>query len=150
MDKYCIYADYLKNVKIPFGHISFNAIHANIDVVAIKMKGKFSGEVILIQYFTANKVGWIYFGDIIPHKMVALIYADVPDNRNDLRKYEEEFAGKVTVVDSARENYLFLNDREIIDIQNLKNAQVPKQKRPAAALESTNTRNAESAAGKTD
>ena len=101
-----------------FGYISYQLVLANLDVIGIHILAK--GEIIVIAYRGANKVGYFYeFGNMSDEK-VFNIFKDVPPDINDLEAYEKSYDGKIEVLKMPKHNYVFINEREAVPLKNKK------------------------------
>lgn len=68
----------------------------------------------------ATKIGFLYEGNMLSDEVVFKVYKDVPKSYNDLAQWAEMMKEKVDVLVETKGRYVFLNDREIMDINHLK------------------------------
>ncbi|MBO6184232.1 MAG: hypothetical protein J6O88_05980 [Chryseobacterium sp.] len=117
--KYASFPPFKKDLKNLFGYLSFNVTLINIDVIGIRLLGKFKDEVVVITFRGATKNGFIYEGPGLSMEQAINVYKDVPDDINDLEEYEKRFFGKVEVLVPRKDNYVFINDMEIRNRKHL-------------------------------
>ena len=98
-----------------FGYISYQLIFANLDAVGVRSKS--SGEVVVITYRGNTKVGFIYDCGNLPEERVLEIYQDVPSDKNNLEAYEKMYEGKMEVLVMPKNNYVFVNEKEVKPIK---------------------------------
>lgn len=107
-----------KELKEQFGYLSFQTIFMNLDLVGIRIIR--TGEVVCILYRGAWKVGFIYEGGNLTPKQVQYTYNDAPDNYNELDRWWKEREDKVEVLHPQKDNYVFINEKEIVLNQKIK------------------------------
>lgn len=98
-----------------FGYISYQLIFGNLDAIGIQILA--THETVVITYRGARKVGFIYDSGEMPMDKVIAIFKDAPDNYNDIEAYEDRLKGKVQVLQMPKNNYVFVNDREVKPIK---------------------------------
>lgn len=102
---------YRSDIKKHFGYLSFNCTLINLDIVGIKLIK--SGEVVVITYRGNRKTGFMYEGDKLTEAQVLRTYTDVPPTWNELAKFEDEYQGRIEILMPLRDNYVFINEKEI-------------------------------------
>ncbi|MCX8533068.1 hypothetical protein [Chryseobacterium luquanense] len=112
--KYASFPPFKKELKEHFGYLSFNVTLINLDVIGIRLLGKFKDEVVVIIFRGAAKTGFMYEGSALTEEQVIKVYKDVPECFNDLTSYEEKFAGRLEVLAPQKDNYVFINEMEIV------------------------------------
>lgn len=95
-----------------FGYLSFNCTLINVDIVGVKLLN--SSEIVVITYRGNRKTGFIYEGEKLTSNQVFAVFNDVPYEWNDLEKYEAAYPGRIEILAPAKDNYVFINDIEII------------------------------------
>ena len=110
--KFAQWPPFRSDLRKQFGYLSFNCTLINLDIVGIRLVS--SGEVVVIAYRGAHKVGYFYEGDKLNSKQVFRAYTDVPDNYNELIDYEKEYFGRIEILAPPRDNYVFVNEQEIV------------------------------------
>lgn len=116
---YSYFPSLKKELKDLFGYLSFNVSLINVDIIGIMITGqKYKNEVVVITFRGATKTGFMYDGSLLSNEQALRIYQDVPDNYNDLEKYKEKFADKIEVLPPLKDNYVFINEMEIIEKEN--------------------------------
>lgn len=108
-----------KELKERFGFLSFQTIFINMDIVGIRIVR--TGDIVCILYRGAWKVGFIYEGGSLTPQQVQKVFADVPENYNELDRWETAMNGKVDVLVPMKGNYVFINDEEVKPIKNKEN-----------------------------
>lgn len=110
--KFAQWPPFRSDLRKAFGYLSFNCSLINIDIIGIRMIR--SGEVVVIAYRGAYKVGYIYDGIKLTDKQVFTAFSDVPVNYNDLPEYERKYAGRIEILAPPKDNYVFVTEQEIV------------------------------------
>lgn len=110
--KYANWAPYKSDIRKAHGYLSFHCALINLDTIGIRLLK--SGEVIVIFYRGAWKRGYMYEGDKISNEQVFKVFNDVPLSFNDLEAYENEYEGRIEILAPARDNYVFINEMEVV------------------------------------
>lgn len=105
-----------KELREKFGFLSFQTALINVDVVGIRIVKSY--EVVIITYFGAWKTGFIYEGGNLTQAQAFKVYSDVPNNYNDLAQWEKSMEGKIEILVPQRDNYVFINDKEVKPVKN--------------------------------
>lgn len=104
-----------KELREKFGFLSFQTIFINMDIVGIRIVR--TGDIVCVLYRGAWKVGFIYEGGSLTPQQVQRVFADVPENYNELDQWETSMNGKVDVLLPMKGNYVFINDEEVKPIK---------------------------------
>lgn len=115
--KYAAFPPFKKDLKENFGYLSFNVTLINLDIIGVRLLGKFKDEVVVIIFRGANKMGFMYEGLALTEEQVITVYKDVPECYNDLDSYEGKFAGRLEVLAPQKDNYVFINEMEVVKDQ---------------------------------
>ncbi|WP_315055186.1 hypothetical protein [Chryseobacterium indoltheticum] len=99
------------DIKASHGYLSFNCTLINLDVVGVRIID--SGEVVIIFYRGPDKTGYMYEGERLNDIQVFNLFKIVPDNYNDLEAFEK-MDGRVEILAPPRDNYVFINDMEVV------------------------------------
>lgn len=110
--KFAQWSPLKKDIKESHGYLSFNCSLINLDVVGIRIID--SGEVIVVFYRGPNKLGYMYEGEKLNEVQAFNLFKLVPENYNDLEEFEK-MDGRVDILAPPRDNYVFINDREVIE-----------------------------------
>lgn len=94
-----------------YGYLSFQTALINVDIIGIRIVKSY--EIVVITYRGANKTGFIYEGGSLTEEQVLRVYKDAPENRNNLEEWEKSMEGKIEILVPAKNNYVFINDREV-------------------------------------
>lgn len=81
----------------------------NVHVIGIRIKKSY--EVVFILYISASKVGFIYEDGGLTENQVLYVYKDVPENYNDIERYEYKNQEKLEILYFAKDNYVFIGER---------------------------------------
>lgn len=95
-----------------YGYLSFQTALINVDIIGIRIVKSY--EVVVITYRSANKTGFIYEGGNLTQEQVLRVYKDAPEDKNDLENWEQSMDGKIEILVPAKNNYVFINDREVV------------------------------------
>jgi len=109
--KYAQWAPYKSDIRKAHGYLSFNCSLINLDVVGIRLIK--SGEVVVVFYRGARKLGYLYEGVKLNELQAFNLFKMVPENFNDLEAFEE-MDGRIEVLAPPRDNYVFINEMEVI------------------------------------
>lgn len=96
-----------------FGFLSFQTALINIDLVAIRIIKSY--EVVVIAFRGSKKVGFIYEGGTLTSQQVLRVFSDVPEDWNHLESWENSMGGKIELLYPAKGNYVFINDKEVVE-----------------------------------
>lgn len=99
-----------------FGYLSFNVSLINLDIIGVKLRE--SGEVVVLMYRGAHKVGYVYEGEKLTPKQAFITFDDAPDNYNEFDKYIEFYQDRLEVLAPIPDNYVFINDQEIVQTKH--------------------------------
>ena len=110
--KFAQWPPYKSCIRKAHGYLSFNCSLINLDVVGISLLK--SKEVVVIYYRGAWKRGYLYEGDKLSPQQVFKIFCDVPESADDLEKYEKEYEGRIEILVPPRDNYVFINEMEVV------------------------------------
>ena len=101
-----------------FGYLSFQLVLANLDVIGIHILA--NGEMVTIAYRGKRKVGYFYECGNMADDKVYQIFQDVPEDKNNLEAYEQMYEGKIEIFQMPKNNYVFVNDREVVPTKKIK------------------------------
>ncbi|MHA7822493.1 hypothetical protein ACVVIH_06995 [Chryseobacterium arthrosphaerae] len=110
--KFAQWPPFRSDLRKAFGYLSFNCSLINMDIIGIRLIR--SGEVVVIAYRGAHKVGYFYDGAKLTEKQVFTTFSDVPGNYNDLPEYESKYAGRIEILSPPKDNYVFVSEQEIV------------------------------------
>ncbi|AZA49552.1 hypothetical protein EG346_15810 [Chryseobacterium carnipullorum] len=110
--KFAQWPPFRSDLRKQFGYLSFNCTLINLDIIGIKLLK--SGEVVAITYRGARKTGFIYEGGKLTDQQVFRAFTDVPLDYNELEKYEKEYLGRIEILAPPKDNYVFVNEQEIM------------------------------------
>lgn len=101
-----------------FGYLSFQLALVNVDIIGIRILKSY--ETVIITFRGAHKTGFIYEGGNLKPSQVLRVFQDVPEDRNQLPEYEKSLGDKVEILLPPKDNYVFINEREITNFKNFK------------------------------
>lgn len=109
---------YRDDIRKIFGHISFQCLLVNLDIVGIRSRK--TNEIIIVIYRGSNKVGYLYESGNLAQQQIFAVYNDAPQNWNDLERWEESMKDKIELLQPPRDNYVFVSDREVVNMNKIK------------------------------
>lgn len=95
-------------LKKAFGFLSFECVFMNIDAVGVLIVK--TGQMLVILYRGAMKIGYIYEMEGLSEEKQNKIYQDVPSDRNKLEAWAKDLKGKVQLYIPPKHNYVFVSD----------------------------------------
>lgn len=100
------------DIKKAFGFLSFQCLLLNLDIIGVRSKKTY--DIIAVLYRGKNKVGHLYDSGAMTEQEVFKIYNLVPEDYNDLHNWEKSMADKIEILVPPKDNYVFINDREVV------------------------------------